>query len=249
FHSFEWRRAGPAALRCGSEKCTGSKGARLAHRPFPETRQLSRGNIRESRQPTDGSGARRSQVQPDRLLRKDTLDLELLLLFGRVPNARIRRRCSKGDKGRQPNAQGLDFQALRGENCSRESARGARVRAFPLLWFLQAPCERLPVLPQHANLRERIANSASATLWLVLICQRAPAIPQDGLRPGPKGGQPQSFAVNVSRLLLSFEPLIRNSKIVGNFCVAGVPVMNLSQQRDRFLEAIQAGVKSSCGFK
>src|SRR5256884_725136 len=98
FHSFEWRRAGPAALRCGSEKCTGSKGARLAHRPFPETRQLSRGNIRESRQPTDGSGARRSQVQPDRLLRKDTLDLELLLLFGRVPNARIRRRCSKGDR-------------------------------------------------------------------------------------------------------------------------------------------------------
>src|SRR5437763_16393380 len=29
---------------------------------------------------------------------------------------------------------------------------------------------------------------------------------------GPKGGQPQSIAVNLSRLLLQLEPLLRNSK-------------------------------------
>src|SRR5215469_8578313 len=64
-----------------------------------------------------------------------------------------------------------------------------------------------------------------------------------------KVGQPQSFAVSVTRLFLSFESFIRNSQIVGNFRVTGVSVMNLSKPRQCFLKAIQASLKSSSGLQ
>src|SRR5215831_2433221 len=64
-----------------------------------------------------------------------------------------------------------------------------------------------------------------------------------------KVGQPQSFAVSVSRLFLSFESFIRNSQIVGNFRVTGVSVMNLSKPRQCFLKAIHAGLESSSSFQ
>src|SRR5215472_2993196 len=64
-----------------------------------------------------------------------------------------------------------------------------------------------------------------------------------------KVGQPQSFAVSVSRLFLSFESFIRNSQIVGNFRVTGVSAMNLSKPGQRLLKAIQAGLEAARSFQ
>src|SRR5215472_3605028 len=64
-----------------------------------------------------------------------------------------------------------------------------------------------------------------------------------------KARQPQRFAVSVSRLLLSFEPFIRNSQIVGNFRVTGVSIMRRNKARERLLKAIQASLKSSSGLQ
>src|SRR5215831_14892301 len=123
----------PAVLRRGLGKCTASKGGRLARSPFPKTRQAARGNTHESRRPADGSAAKRSQVQLDRVLSRDTLSRELLLLFSKAPGARIRRPGSKRDRDRPPNVQDLEFRLLRGGNCSKETARAILWQEYRLL--------------------------------------------------------------------------------------------------------------------